>query len=93
MRTGAGDGPWVDIEKPKPSPVRDIYAYWSDPPPTPSERCQYWLRQIERGWRPNRRISIESRDGQAVWYGIYMWELIHVLWPAMEPEPGTSNSS
>ena len=82
-KTGGGGGAWVEIERPKPPRVHDHYAYWGTSPPALSERCRYWVRQIDAGWRPNRAISGENYDGQAVWYGVYIWELQAVIWPAL----------
>ena len=85
-KTGGGGGTWITIDKPKPPPVNDRYRYWTQPPPEPSPRCRYWLRQIRRGWRPSRRITIDSYDGQAAWYGVYIWELLQVIWPALREQ-------
>lgn len=82
-RTGGGGGVWVGIESPKPPKVTDRYRYWSDPPPEQSERCRYWLRQIERGWRPNKHIAREGYDTSAEWYGVYIWEYLNVIHPAL----------
>lgn len=82
-KTGGEGEAWVDLEKPKPARVDDRYRFWSSAPLDLSERCRYWLRQIERGWRPNRRISIESYDSGAEWYGVYIWEFLHVILPAL----------
>lgn len=82
-KTGGDGGIWVGIESPKPPRVDDHYRYWGSPPPEPSERCRYWLRQIERGWRPNRRIATEGYDAAAHWYGVYLWEYLNVLCPAL----------
>lgn len=83
-RTGGSGGRWVELEKPKPRPVADRYAYWGGPPLERSEACAYWLRQIEAGWRPNRRWSCESYDTSAGLYGVYIWEFLHVLQPALQ---------
>ena len=82
-RTGSGGGPWVDLERPKPPKVDDHYAYWLEPPPQLSERCQYWIRQIERGWCPNRRWSQEGYDSSAKLYGVWIWEYCNVISPAL----------
>ena len=81
MRTGGCGGRWVDLERPKPQPVGDIYRHWGSPPPEPSARCLYWAEQVRRGWRPNRRIQALGREDAASWYGVYLWEYIHILWP------------
>lgn len=82
-KTGGGGGAWVEIERPKPPRVSDHYAYWGDPPPEVSERCRYWLRQIERGWRPNRAIRHEGYDSAAQWYGVYIWEHQNLILEAL----------
>lgn len=86
-KTGSLGRPWVQLE-PKPPPVDDPERYWLDPPPELSERCRYWMRQIERGWLPNRSIRQDCADCQADWYGVYFWEVRHVLAPllALAPE-------
>lgn len=77
-------GTWVDLETPKPKPVEDHYAYWTDPPPEMSERCAYWLRQIDRGWLPNRFWRREGYDTSAGdLYGVYIWEWLNVLQPTI----------
>lgn len=81
MKTSSEGRPtWIHLE-PKPPRVNDIEDYWADQPPTPSERCTYWVRQMQRGWLPNRRISGEGYYGAAEWYGVYLWEYLHVLAP------------
>lgn len=82
LKLGGLGRPRIELDKPKPPRVDDIYRYWGDPPPELSERCQYWVRQIAKGWFPNRRIRAECRDCSAEWYGIYIWEYINVIYPA-----------
>lgn len=82
-RTGSLGRPWVELEQPKPARVANRYAYWTDWPPELSERCRYWLRQIERGWLPNRRLRAECYDCSAEWYGVWIWEYLNVLEPAI----------
>jgi hypothetical protein len=82
-KTGGRGTRWVELEKPKPPRVEDRYRYWTDPPGAVSERCQYWLRQIDHGWRPNRAISTLGYDSSAEWYGIYIWELQHLVAPLL----------
>lgn len=81
-KTGGWGSTWVELDKPKPPAVDDHYRYWTSPPPNLSPRCRYWLRQIECGWRPNRRIQREGREA-ASWYGVYVWELTEQIWPAL----------
>ncbi|MFE3229322.1 hypothetical protein [Nocardia sp. NPDC059228] len=80
-KTGTEGQPWIELEKPKPAKVDDRYRYWGDAPPEVSARCRYWARQIQRGWLPNRRISAECSDCSAAWFGVYIWEYLHVLYP------------
>lgn len=83
MKTGGWGSPWVTLERPKPPRVTDRYAYWGEPPPVRSERCWYWMRQIDRGWRPNRAIDSHCYDCSAEWYGIWIWEYLNVLAPRL----------
>ena len=88
-KTGGGGGLWVDLEKPKPARVANHYDYWAEEPPEISLRCQYWLRQIDRGWRPNRHISCHCYDCSAEWYGVYIWEWLNLIYPKLSSLPGT----
>jgi hypothetical protein len=81
MKTGGQGGTWIVLDRPKPPAVDDCCRYWGDPPPELSERCRYWLRQIERGWRPNRFIRLHCYDCAAEWYGVWIWEYINVIRP------------
>ncbi|MFD9992073.1 hypothetical protein ACFWXT_29635 [Bacillus cereus] len=95
-KTGSEGRAWVVLEAPKPARVADRYLYWTDRPPVPSARCRYWARQIKRGWLPNRRLSAECYDCSAAWFGIYLWEYLHVLYPLIrerrQQAMGGSNS-
>lgn len=82
-KTGGQNTTWVDLERPKPPRVDDHYRYWSEPPPERSERCAYWLRQIDRGWRPNRFLRRECCDCSAEWYGVYVWEYLNEISPRL----------
>lgn len=59
MKTGSEGRPWIELERPKPAAINDdAYRYFGQIAPTElSERCKYWVRQIERGWLPNKHIS------------------------------------
>lgn len=85
-KTGGWDTTWIALENPKPPKVTDYYAYRGAPPAHRSKRCAYWLRQIKRGWRPPIRITRMGREG-ASWYGVYLWEYLNVLRPAMGDPP------
>lgn len=86
-KTGTDGRPWIELESPKPPCVRDKYEYWTLPPPEPSERLTYWMRQIERGWRPSRRVGGMSYDSSAGWFGVYLWEYLNVIYPALREDP------
>lgn len=82
-KTGGEGTDWVILEKPKPPRVEDHYQYWGEAPPEPSQRCIYWVRQIERGWRPNRRIPDCYCCGSE-WHGVYIWEYLNVIRPLLD---------
>jgi hypothetical protein len=69
---------------PKPPRVADHYEFWVDPPPAESERLKYWLKTIEAGWRPNRRIRQMCYDCSAEFYGVWLWEYLNVLAPMLQ---------
>ena len=81
MKTGSQGRSWVVLEPNRPPRVPDVEDYWGDPPPGMSERCAYWVRQFARGWAPNRRVRREGYYSAAEWYGVYLWEYLHVLSP------------
>ncbi|MBV8093618.1 MAG: hypothetical protein JO110_10350 [Acetobacteraceae bacterium] len=62
----------------------DITEYWTEPPPTPSPRLQQWLARIRSGWRPNKRIRTLGYHEAAEFYGIYIWEYLNVIRPALQ---------
>ena len=67
----------------KPTQVEDRYAYWMEPPPEISARCQWWMARIEAGWYPNNRIRTFGYDEAAVFYGVYIWEFLNVIAPLL----------
>lgn len=83
-RTGSEGCPWVQLQRPKPPRIVDEMQYWSTEPPQPSPRCIYWVKQIERGWLPNRRISMNGYHPAAIWYGVFIWEYLNVIAPMVE---------
>lgn len=89
MKTGSHGRPWVTLE-PKPPKVEEVETYWGDPPPEPSERCLYWVRQVRRGWLPNKYISREGYHTSAEWYGVWIWEYLHILSPMINEFRGCS---
>lgn len=62
-------------------PVSD--AFWTNPPPSPSPRCAWWLSRVEAGWRPNGRIDGFGYDEAADYFGVWIWEWLNVLSPAI----------
>jgi hypothetical protein len=74
----------VDVKPPAPPRVTDRYQYWGGPPPEISPRCQWWVHRIEKeGWRPNKRVRAHGYDSSAQFYGIYIWEYLHVIDPLL----------
>lgn len=63
--------------------VPNIEAYWIAPPPERSPRCAEWLDRIAQGWRPNRRIRSFGYYDAALFFGVYIWEYLHVLSPVV----------
>lgn len=87
-KTGGWGGPWVELERPKPPRVDDVEFHWArwppeGGPPALSARCAYWVRQIEAGWRPPRRIGREGYYNSAEWYGVYIVEYLEVIDPLL----------
>lgn len=68
---------------PAPPRVDDRYAYWTKPPPEPSERCRWWCSKIRAGWRPNRRVRKLGYDCRAEFFGVYIWEQLNILDPLL----------
>lgn len=66
-----------------PSRVDDVEAHWVSPPPELSARCEWWLRRISSGWRPNSRIRTMGYYERAEFYGVYIWESINVIGEAL----------
>ncbi len=79
VKTGGWGLPWVVLERPKPPRVEDPYATWPYPLADLSPRCSYWLRQIDRGWRPNRHLRRMGYYEAAEWYGVYISEYLDVI--------------
>jgi hypothetical protein len=67
----------------KPPKVSDGERYWGSAPPQLSDRCQYWVRQIERGWWPNRWYWRECYSCRADILGVYIWENQNVIEPLL----------
>ena len=67
--------------KPRPPRVANVSEYLSHPPPALSARCRSWCLRFEEGWRENRRIGEMGYHCSAEYYGVYIWEYLHVLRP------------
>jgi hypothetical protein len=50
-----------------------------------------WRERITAGWRPNQRISTLGYYESAAYYGVYIWEYLHVISPLLRQskEDGT----
>jgi len=68
---------------PAPPRVTDSELYWSSAPPEPSPRCTWWLKRIDAGWRPNKRVRRLGYYDRAAYYGVYIWELLNKIDPAL----------
>ncbi len=72
-----------EIIPPRPPKVAAHYTYWNNPPPSQSPRCSWWLSRIAAGWTPNRRIRTMGYDESSEWYGVYIWEYLNRICPAL----------
>lgn len=61
----------------------DGECYWGDPPPERSPRCTWWIDRIRAGWRPGKRVARLGYYCAATYYGVYIWEYLHVLSPLL----------
>lgn len=68
----------------------DTTKYWRDPPPEPSPRLALWVAKIRNGWKPNARISGMGYSERAKFFGVYLWEYFHVIYPLIREEPGVT---
>lgn len=64
----------------------DIYQYWNDPPPEPSPRLIPWIKKIQAGWKPNRRIRQMGYETRCDFFGVYLWEYWNVLIPLLRQQ-------
>lgn len=71
------------MKPPTPQRVPDVTLYMTARPPHNSQRLDYWLARIERGWTPNRRISSFGYHQAAEFFGIWIWEYLNVLMPRL----------
>lgn len=77
----------------KPPAVDDIERYWTTPPPVLSPRVEYWLRRLADGtWKPNKRFLRECYDCRTEWLGVYLWEYVNIIGPALAHTPGQVSS-
>lgn len=75
---------YTTVMKPQaPRRVDDPDRYWGDPPPERSARCAWWVERINAGWRRNRRLREMNYYASAGYFGIYIWEWQHVLYPLL----------
>lgn len=66
----------------RPSKVKEVMDFWTQPPPELSDRCKWWIRQFENGWTPNRRwCGSQGYHLTAEMYGVYIWEYLNVISP------------
>lgn len=64
----------------RPSKVDDIQTYWNNPPLELSPRCKWWIEYIHKiRWSRNRRLATMGYYDASEWFGVYIWEYIHVL--------------
>lgn len=63
--------------------VQDVTTHWTEPPPEPSGALTCWLDKIKAGWRPNKRVRGMGYHESSEFYGVYIWEYINVLSPAI----------
>jgi hypothetical protein len=63
--------------------VLGVEAFWERSPPERSPRCAEWLELYAAGWRPNRRIRSFGYYDAALFFGVYIWEYLHVLSPVI----------
>lgn len=61
----------------------NVEDYWTDPPPQRTEKAAEWLRRIEAGWRPNRRVRKMGYHEAARFYRVYIWEYLNLIAPAL----------
>lgn len=73
----------------KPPAVENIETFWATPPPERSPRCTYWVAELASGWVPNRRVRSMGYYEQAEFFGVYVWEHLHVLSPMLGVRVGT----
>lgn len=80
-------------EKHYPSRVLDIELYWVNSPLFLSQRCLHWLRRFEEGWVRNRRVTALGYYCSAEFFGVYIWEYLHILYPVLSAYSGMKDES
>ena len=72
-----------------PPRVKHAETWWVTPPPAPSPRLAAWVRAIDAGWRPNKRVKrMKCSRTAADFFGVYTWEYLAVLAPLLYPGAG-----
>lgn len=67
------------MKPPAPPRVKDFTLYWNDKPPEPSDRLVYWIGRYANGYRPNSRVRSMGYYEASEFYGVYIWEYLHVI--------------
>lgn len=83
-KTGGGGGRWVVFDSIRPPAVKDHYSNHTEASGELSERCKWWLHQIDRGWRPNRRMLNCCWDCNSERLGVYAWEYMGPICVALK---------
>ncbi len=71
---------------PAPPRVSDVEEHWARPPQEMSARCAWWLKRIDEGWRPGRRLRTLGYYSSAEYYGVYIWEYLRAIRPLLQRE-------
>lgn len=79
----ANDIPDPDSVPPTPARVANTEEFWDKAPPERSPRCAWWLERFSGGWRPNKRIRSMGYYEAAQFYGVFIWEYVNVISPAL----------
>lgn len=70
-----------------------VTDYWEDLPKQLTPKCQLWVKRINEGWRPNRRISSLGYHESAEFYGVYIAEFLQVISPLLEQNPSRASAA
>lgn len=74
------------MKAPAPPRVEDVTKFWREEPNPHSKRCDWWLNRIASGWQRNRRVGMMGYHEAAHYFGVYIWEYLHVLYPALREQ-------